>query len=314
MKKVSVLMPMRDAQRYVRAALASVLSQPGVDLEVVVIDDGSTDNSADIVRQLGDPRVRMIAGPCGGVSVALNRGLDIATGEFIARCDADDLYPEDRLAWQVEYLDRSADVGAVCGSYSTMTQKGQRVADLDCGRAGEDITAELRGGKTRTHLGTYLIRASAYRQIGGFRPYFVTAEDIDLQLRLAETTRVCYEPRQSYVFRLHDASITYLQSDAARVFYDRTARHFQNQRLAGAGDDLQRNCPPLPPEDLVAPPSKAALQVQTMLMAASWREHRAGEKSKALSTGLRAIGARPTNFAAWRNLGSLLLKRSDENA
>jgi glycosyltransferase involved in cell wall biosynthesis len=313
MKRVSVLMPMRDAQRYVRPALASVLSQPGVDLEVVVIDDGSTDNSADIVRQLGDPRVRMIAGPCGGISVALNRGLDVATGEFIARCDADDLYPANRLAWQVEFLDANPDYGAICGAYSTMTHRGQHVADLDCGRVNEEITAELRGGKTRTHLGTYLVRASAYRAVGGFRPYFVTAEDIDLQLRLAETTRICYEPRQSYVFRLHDASITYLQSDAARVFYDRTARHFQQQRQAGAGDDLDRNCPPLPPEDLVAPPSKAALQVQDMLMAASWREHRAGEKGRALGTGLRAIRARPTNLAAWRNLGSLLLKRTDDH-
>ncbi len=306
-------MPMRDAQRYVRAALASVLSQPGVDLEVVVIDDGSTDNSAEIVRQLGDPRVRIIAGPCGGISVALNRGLDIATGEFIARCDADDLYPENRLAWQVEFLDAHPDYGVVAGSYSTMTHKGQHVADLDCGRVGEDITPELKGGKTRTHLGTFLTRASALRDVGGFRAYFVTAEDIDLQLRLADVTRVWYEPKQSYVFRLHDASITYLQSDAARVFYDRTARHFQQQRQAGAGDDLDRNCPPLPPEDLVSPPSKAALQIQDMLIAASWREHRAGEKGRSLGTGLRAIRVRPMNVTGWRNFAALLMKRTGEN-
>jgi glycosyltransferase involved in cell wall biosynthesis len=303
---------MRDAQRYVRAALASVLSQKNVDLEVVVIDDGSTDGSADIVRQLGDPRVRMIAGPCGGVSVALNRGLEIATGEFIARCDADDLYTDDRLSWQSTFLSDHPEYAAICGCYSTITGKGQRVVDLECGGAAEEITGELRAGRNRTHLGTYLVRASIYREIGGFRPYFVTAEDIDLQLRLGEHARVWYDPRQCYVYRLHSASITSQQSDAARVFYERTARHFQQQRLAG-GDDVQRNCPPLPPEDLVSPPSKAASEIQRMLIAASWREHRAGEKSRSISTGVRAVRARLVNLGAWRSLAALVLRRpSDE--
>lgn len=314
MKRVSVLMPMRDAQRYVRAALASVLSQADVDLEVVVIDDGSTDNSADIVRQLGDPRVRMIAGPCGGISVALNRGLEIAKGEYIARCDADDLYPEGRLAWQVKFLDEHPEYGAVCGGFSTMTHKGQRVADLFSGTTAGEITDELRGGKNRTHLGTFLVRAATYQQVEGFRPYFVTAEDIDLQLRLAEQARVWFEPKPSYVYRLHDASITHVQSDAARVFYERTARHFQQQRQAGAGDDLQRNCPPLPPEALVSPPSKASAQIQAMLIGSSWREHRAGEKMASLRTGLRAALVRPISYSGWRNLAALLLKRPGNEA
>jgi glycosyltransferase involved in cell wall biosynthesis len=310
MNRVSVLMPMRDAQRYVRAALESVLSQTGVDLEVVVIDDGSTDRSADIVRQLGDKRIRMIAGPCGGISVALNRGLEVANGAYIARCDADDLYPTDRLADQAKFLDEHPEYGAACGAFSTMTSRGQRIADLDCGAVPEEITAELLGGKNRTHLGTFLIRKTVYEEMGGFRPYFVTAEDIDLQLRLGEQTRVWYEPRQCYVYRLHDASITHVQSDAARVFYERAARHFQQQRAAG-GDDVQRNCPPLPPEDLVSPPSKASVQIQQMLIGASWREHRAGEKVRSLQTGLRAAWANPARLVGWRNLATLMLKRSE---
>lgn len=309
MMRVSVLMPMRNAQRYVRPALDSILSQRDVDLEVVVIDDGSTDGSPDLVRQLGDPRVRLIAGPCGGISVALNRGLEVASGEFIARCDADDLYPENRLHRQATFLTAHPEFAAVCGCYSTITSKGQRVVDLECSGTPEEVTAELRGGRTRTHLGTFLVRASAYRQIGGFRPYFVTAEDIDVQLRLGEHARVWFESAQCYVYRLHSGSITSQQSDAARVFYERTARHFQQQRRAGAGDDVQRNCPPLPPEDLVAPPSKASEQIQGMLMAASWREHRAGERRRALGTGLRAIRARPASVSAWRNLAALVLRR-----
>jgi len=310
MCKVSVLMPMRDARRYVQLALASVLKQRDVDLEVVVIDDGSTDNSADIVRQFGDPRVRIIAGPCGGVSVALNRGLEIARGQYIARCDADDLYPDDtRLAQQAKFLDEHAEYDAICGSYSTISSKGQQVADLSNGATAEEITSELRGGKNRTHLGTFLIRATAYQAIGGFRAYFVTAEDIDLQLRLTEHARTWYEPVQRYAYRLHPGSITQVQSDAARVFYERTARHFQQQRNAGGSDDLQRNCPPLPPESLVSPPHKAADQIQQMMIGAAWREHRAGDKMRAINTGFRAAWTRPTHLSAWRSVAALILKR-----
>ena len=114
-------MPVRNAARYVRSALSSVLSQRGVDLEVIVIDDGSTDGSADLVRRLGDRRVRVVAGPCGGISVALNRGLEVATAEFVARCDADDLYPEDRLHRQATFLATNPEFAAVAGCYSTIT-------------------------------------------------------------------------------------------------------------------------------------------------------------------------------------------------
>ena len=74
----TLLMPMRNARPFVAAALRSVLSQEGVDLEVVVIDDGSTDGSADAVRALGDPRVRIIDGPRQGISAAMNAGIAAA--------------------------------------------------------------------------------------------------------------------------------------------------------------------------------------------------------------------------------------------
>ncbi|HLL89437.1 MAG TPA: glycosyltransferase family A protein, partial [Tepidisphaeraceae bacterium] len=202
-------MPMRNAARYVRAALLSVLSQTDADFEVVVVDDGSTDSSADLVRALGDPKVQLVAGPCGGISVALNRALELARGHYVARCDADDLFPPGRLAWQVRWLDTHPAHTAVAGGYVTMSRSGQPIADADTGAHPADITPELRNGRTRTHLGTFMVRRAALRDVGGFRPYFVTAEDIDLQLRLGEAGTVWYEPVPSYQHRLHDDSITY---------------------------------------------------------------------------------------------------------
>src|SRR3954471_10442870 len=91
MPLISVIIPMKNAEAYVRAATESVLAQRDVELETIVVDDGSSDRSADVVRGIGDPRVRVVPGPQKGISAAFNAGLSVAKGEFLARCDADDL-------------------------------------------------------------------------------------------------------------------------------------------------------------------------------------------------------------------------------
>ena len=110
--QVSVIVPTRNARAYVADAVRSVLDQPGVELEVIVIDDGSTDGSADVVRALNDPRVRIIPGPRAGISAAMNAGIEAARGQYLARCDADDLYPRGRLTRQLAWLAANPDVEA----------------------------------------------------------------------------------------------------------------------------------------------------------------------------------------------------------
>src|SRR5687768_10592984 len=153
----SVIIPMKNAEPFVRAAVESVLAQRGVELEVIVIDDGSNDRSADVVRSINDARIRLIPGPRSGISAAFNAGLAEAKGEFLARCDADDLYPPDRLAWQLEFLQSHPDIGAVSGSFATITESGEPVADQKHAQAG-DVTEELRRGQGRSHVCAYLFR------------------------------------------------------------------------------------------------------------------------------------------------------------
>ena len=309
--QVSVIVPTRNARAYVADAVRSVLDQPGVELEVIVIDDGSTDGSADIVRALNDPRVRIIPGPRAGISAAMNAGIEAARGQYLARCDADDLYPPGRLGRQLAWLRSNPDFAAVCGSFRTITAKGRPVSDLNCGATATEITDELRRGVTRTHFCTFLLRADALRATGGFRPWFVTAEDIDVQLRLGQGGRVWYDPALAYAYRLHDESITHTQADVARLFYEAQARRFLQQRVERGEDDLQRGCPPAPPAARGgnAAPKSTSEHVQGMLVGESWRQHRSGRKGRSLVTGLRACLARPASFSAWRNLGALALKR-----
>ena len=103
--EVSVLMPARNAQRYIAAAARSVLEQRGCELELIVVDDGSTDRTAQVLRKLDHERLRVLPGPGRGIAAALNRALAEARGQYVARCDADDLYPADRLCRQLSGKD-----------------------------------------------------------------------------------------------------------------------------------------------------------------------------------------------------------------
>jgi glycosyltransferase involved in cell wall biosynthesis len=310
MTLVSVLMPMRNAGPFVRAALESVLAQDGADLEVVVIDDGSTDGSAAAVRGLGDPRVRLLPGPCRGIAAAFNAALAEARGDLVVRCDADDLYPPGRLAWQVRWLAEHPEFGAVCGRFTTMTPQGEVVSELACGgEVAEEVTGELRAGATRTSLCTFAVRTPLLRQIGGCRPYFTTAEDIDLLLRLGEVARVWFEPRSWYFYRLHDASATHRQGNTLMEFYEQTARAFAAQRRAGRPDDLERGCPPAVPAGGAGGRYGSGKHLQGMLLARAWAEHAGGRRLRALRTGLRACLAWPWSLGAWKSLAALAYKR-----
>jgi glycosyltransferase involved in cell wall biosynthesis len=308
MPLVSVLMPMRNVERYVEAAVRSVLAQESVELELIVIDDGSTDKSEAVVRGFDDRRIRLIRGPRQGIAAALNTGLEVARGCVVSECDADDLYPPDRMSWQSEWLAEHPGFAAVCAPFSTMSQDGRLVRHLDCGSVPEEVTGELRGGVLRTSFCTFGTRTEVLRQLAGFRTYFVMAEDFDLMLRMGDAHRVWYEPRANYFYRLHDSSITHSQRIALRDFYEATARQFSAQRQATGIDDLHRGCPPEPTCDRASKPHKAAAHIQGMLTGRAWREHGAGQKCRALLTGARACLARPTRLGTWRNLFLLLVK------
>lgn len=305
---VSVLMPMRNAQAFVREALLSILSQDYSDLEVVVIDDGSTDRSRAVVESLGDPRVRVLNGPQRGISAAFNCALQAAQGAIIMRCDADDRYPPGRLAHQVAFLDRSPEYGAVCGAYRSIDDGGRLAADLCTHEPAGEITQRLLAGETLTHLCTFAIRREALVAIGGCREAFETAEDIDLQLRLAEQTRVYFDVRSTYDYRLHHTSITHRQADVRRSYYEDLARRCRRERAQGEEDCVARGeLPPLPKG--TGPAKASTTHLQGHLLGQAWRLHGQGRRQDALQFGVRAIRAEPRSTETWKSVIALLLKR-----
>jgi glycosyltransferase involved in cell wall biosynthesis len=307
MIEVSVVMPMRNAAPYVEEAVRSVLAQSMTALELVVVDDGCTDRSRAIVESVGDPRVRIVEGPQQVLPGAWNAGLAAAGGRLFVQCDSDDRLPPGRLAWQVRFLAERPQYLAVCGGMSTVDPAGRSLATFPETEGGEEITDELRGGRTRTSLCTYAVPTETLRALGGMRPYFESSSDIDLQFRIAETGRVYQRQVLSYVYRLHDKSLTHGQEEARCDFFEAYAQELARQRQSGGADDLQRGCP-RPPPARGARPMGSAGHRQGMLLGEAWRVHGRGQRWAALKLGLRALGQGPASLRTWRSVLALVAK------
>jgi glycosyltransferase involved in cell wall biosynthesis len=295
---------MRNVEAFVEEALASILCERTVPLEVVVVDDGSTDASRARVAAVSDPRVRLVDGPRRGIAACLNAGIAAARGDILMRCDADDLFSPGRIARQTAWLAQHPTHAAVCGAYTSIDRRGRFVAQLclHANAADVDVSEELCRGVTRTSLCTFAMHRAVVEKIGGFREYFVTCEDVDFMLRLGEAAKVHYLPENTYVYRLHEASITHTQATVQRQFYEEMAHDFQAQRLGQGSDALQRNEAPSPPAGAHTRASTAASQIQGMLVGRAWRLFEQGERREALVVAVRAVRHGPRQAVAWRTL------------
>lgn len=307
---VSVVVPMRNAEAYVQDALQSILQEHGIEFEVIVVDDGSTDRSRSLVIAMADSRVRIIDGPCQGFAASLNTGLRAVRGLAVVQCDADDRIPIGRLPRQWAWLMAHPEHAAVCAAFSTMDTKGRAIADMGprIGLAEQDIQSELSAGVTRTSLCTYMLRREVFNQIGYLRGYFETSPDIDFQMRLGEQLRVGYDPFNSYYYRLHDESITHSQATARRVFFEQTCHVFQQQRLIRGSDDLSDGNPPTPPSKNGHAAPGAVSHIQGMLVGEAWRTFVAGRTTDALVLAWRATAENPIGISAWRALLLIALR------
>ncbi|MBQ8677587.1 MAG: glycosyltransferase [Alphaproteobacteria bacterium] len=115
MVKVSIVMPTYNAEAYLKEAIDSILNQTFTDFEFLIIDDSSQDKTRKIIKSYNDKRIRLIDGPCRGISAALNIGLQEAKGDYIARMDADDISLPERLNKQINFMETHSDVG-ICGT------------------------------------------------------------------------------------------------------------------------------------------------------------------------------------------------------
>ncbi len=208
--RVSVVLPVYNAERYLRPAVESILAQTLDDWELVAVDDGSRDSSLAILRkyEARDPRVRIVSRPNTGIVGALNDGLAAARGELVARMDSDDISLPERLAKQVAFLDAHPDHVLVGSQVMLIDPEG---SDL-CPKRDTEYTHE---GIDNAHLNhrwplvhpTVIMRKSAVARVGGYRTKYEWLEDLDLFLRLAEVGKLASLPDVLLRYRLHTGSV-----------------------------------------------------------------------------------------------------------
>jgi glycosyltransferase involved in cell wall biosynthesis len=228
---ISVVIPAYNAERYIGEAIESVLAQTYSPLELIVVDDGSTDRTADVARAYAEATV--IVQENGGPSAARNRGAAAATGEFLAFHDSDDAMTPDKLAVQASHLTANPEAGCVLAEQELLVEPGAELPFWVEGSKVETLMPprppELEG-EPLVHPMTMVVRREAFGRVGGFDESMRAAEDFDWMLRASEEGVEIV--RISDVLlrrRVHAASLT---QDAAaaraglfRAFKGRIERH-----------------------------------------------------------------------------------------
>lgn len=301
MRQLSVVIPARNAAATLAETLQTVLAEDEVG-EVIVVDDGSTDRTAAVARSVEDPRIKIVPGPQQGVAAALNTGFDAATYEFVARCDADDLIVPGRFSHQCAWLAAHPEFIAVIGSFSSMSPSGRKLSNLRFSDREQEVTDSLTGSETS--LCCWLTRTKAIHAVGGARPWFETAEDIDLQLRLVSYGRAWYDPRDVYQYRLQDNSMTRSRSPEQLAFYDYWAAEFARQRRVTGTDDLDAGHPPPKPAFTDPRPNRQRLkqQMRNHLNGQAWADFSEGRMRSAVGNLVYALRLEPLSVDIWRSL------------
>lgn len=221
--KISVIIPVFNGERFIAEAIQSVLSQDYEPLEIIVVDDGSTDATAEVVKIFGE-KIRYIFQENKGVAAARNTGLKVASGDYIAFLDADDLFCKDKLSTQLKQFDKYLSLGIAFGFSYQCKYAGKM--DLEI--------VDFSDKRFALTLGNQLIAKSVFDLVGGFDEEMKQAEDLDFFFRVKESEIPIAVHQEAVLFhRLHENNITNNKRDF--VFYQLLAIKKAKNRRVKAG-------------------------------------------------------------------------------
>jgi glycosyltransferase involved in cell wall biosynthesis len=202
---VSVVMPVFNGQDYIQEAIESILAQTLTDFELIIVDDGSTDKTGEILDRYShsDRRVKVYHNEHHGLVFALNFGCYLAKSEYIARMDHDDIATADRLEQQIGVLLNNPQIALLGGAMETILSDGTLLGRSSAPPLeNADIKAALTSYCCFAH-GTVVMRKTAFANVGGYRAPFHCAQDYDLWLRMSEKYQMANLPYVLMRYRLH---------------------------------------------------------------------------------------------------------------
>jgi glycosyltransferase involved in cell wall biosynthesis len=210
MPRVSVVMPVYNGEEHLEPAIESILNQTFRELELLIVDDGSTDGTFAVLQRYArsDSRVRVFRQDHSGIVAALNRGSELARAPYLARMDADDIAFPDRLTKQVKFLDQNTGVALVGGATERISTQWRRTGVKTLPTAPGEIATRLFAGEICIIHPTVVMRAKAFIDVGRYRSAFEGAEDYDLWLRMAERFELANLPDAVLAYRIHPGQVS----------------------------------------------------------------------------------------------------------
>lgn len=242
---LSVVMAVYNGERYLEESVASILRQTFTHFELIVVDDGSTDRTPDLLSRLSrdDPRMVCIRQEHRGQTRALNLAIGVAKGGYLARQDADDVSMPERLVRQVRYLDQHPSVGAVGTAAELIDQRGRVIGILPNRHGTEQVKRGLLTVRATPVHGSMMMRRQAFEVVGGYREAFRVSQDFDLWLRMIQHSDLDNLRETLYQWRMNPEG-TYATQRTMQLKYSGVALAFAREREI-YGDDsyelLQRS-------------------------------------------------------------------------
>lgn len=207
MPAVSIVIPAYNQSQYLGEAIRSALAQTRADLEVIVVDDGSTDDTAGVCESFTDPRLRYVWQANRGLSGARNTGVRESRGGFLTFLDSDDQFLPDKLERLLAAFERDPGLGLVAGQAVLIDQAGRRIGEVFDKPLPDDLSELLLGNPL--HVGSVLLRREWQERVGPFDETLRSYEDWDLWLRLARAgCRMGWVAHPVSLYRFHQEQMT----------------------------------------------------------------------------------------------------------
>ncbi|MCC5634267.1 glycosyltransferase [Nostoc sp. CHAB 5844] len=206
--KISVIIPAYNSEKTIKLTIDSVLNQSFTDFELIVINDGSTDSTLDIVSQIQDLRLKILSFENAGGNVSRNRGLQQASGEFVSFLDADDIWTLDKLASQLKALQDSIDAKVAYSWTDYIDENGKFLVAGNHISVNGDVYERLLVSNFLENGSNPLIYREALIELGGFDESLSAAQDWDMWLRLAAKNSFICVPAVQILYRVSANSLS----------------------------------------------------------------------------------------------------------
>ncbi len=210
---ITVLMSVRNGEKYLEGAVASILNQTFTDFEFIIIDDSSTDGTAKILAAFKDPRIILLKNETrAGLTKSLNKGLKISHAIYVARMDADDITLSNRLEIQKKFLDENLGIVCVGSATTVISKRGVVLGQKQVIQNPEVLKFRLITANQLAHP-TVMFRKETIMNVGAYNEKYEYVQDFELWCRLSRNGHLITNISQPLVlYRFHDTSVTQNQA------------------------------------------------------------------------------------------------------